>query len=47
MQAVEFDTKFDNDENIIEHLDLSQARRPGCQKTAINYSNDTINHGNS
>jgi hypothetical protein len=47
MKAAEFDTKFDNNENIIEHLDLSQAHRPGCPQTATNSLNDTINYSNS
>jgi hypothetical protein len=47
MQAAEFDTKLDNDENIIEHLDLSQSHRPGCPQRATNFLNDTINYSNS
>jgi hypothetical protein len=36
MKAEEFDTKFDNDENITEFLDLSQARRPGYEQKRVN-----------
>ena len=36
MQASEFDRKFDEKENIIEELDLSQARRPGLEQKRVN-----------
>ncbi|MFM5891550.1 MAG: hypothetical protein ACKPFD_00375 [Dolichospermum sp.] len=32
MKAKNFDTKFDNDEDITEFLDLSQARHPGYEQ---------------
>jgi hypothetical protein len=36
MQAAEFDTKFDNDEDITEFLDLSQLHRPGYEQKRVN-----------
>ena len=36
MKAFEFDRKFDENENIIEELDLSQARRPGLEQKRVN-----------
>lgn len=36
MQAEEFDTKFDNDEDITEFLDLYQARRPSYEAKRVN-----------
>jgi len=36
MKASEFDSKFDEKENIIEELDLSQARRPGLEQKRVN-----------
>jgi len=36
MIASEFDRKFDEKENIIEELDLSQARRPGLEQKRVN-----------
>jgi hypothetical protein len=36
MKASEFDRKFDEKENIIEELDLSQARRPGLEQKRVN-----------
>ena len=36
MKASEFDSKFDEKENIIEKLDLSQARRPGLKQKRVN-----------
>jgi len=36
MKAEEFDTKFDNSEDITEFLDLSQARRPGYEQKRVN-----------
>ena len=35
-KASNFDKKFDDGENIIEHLDLSQARRPAEEQKRIN-----------
>lgn len=36
MKASNFDKKFDNGENIIENLDISQARRPGQEQKRVN-----------
>jgi hypothetical protein len=36
MKASEFDKKFDNGENIIDELDVAQARRPGEEIKRIN-----------
>ncbi|EDX87261.1 hypothetical protein S7335_4968 [Synechococcus sp. PCC 7335] len=37
MKAADFDRKFDeNEEDIIEDLDLSRAKRPGQQQQRIN-----------
>lgn len=37
MKAEEFDQKFDhNDEDLIEHLDLSTARRPNQAQKRVN-----------
>ncbi|HEX9840460.1 MAG TPA: hypothetical protein VGA72_14010 [Anaerolineales bacterium] len=36
MKASEFDKKFDNGENIIDELDVAQARRPGEETKRIN-----------
>ena len=36
MKASEFDTKFDEGENITDELDLSRARRPGEETKRIN-----------
>jgi hypothetical protein len=36
MKASEFDKKFDDGENIIRELDLSQARRPGEEIKRVN-----------
>jgi hypothetical protein len=36
MKASEFDQKFDNNEDITEFLDLSQARRPGHEQRRVN-----------
>ncbi|MFM7370291.1 MAG: type II toxin-antitoxin system BrnA family antitoxin, partial [Sphaerospermopsis kisseleviana] len=33
---LEFDTKFDNDEDITEFLDLYQARRPSYEQKRVN-----------
>ncbi|MFZ5818258.1 MAG: type II toxin-antitoxin system BrnA family antitoxin [Chloroflexota bacterium] len=35
-KASDFDKSFDNGENIIEHLDLAQARRPAEEQKRIN-----------
>ncbi|MBE9230134.1 CopG family transcriptional regulator [Cuspidothrix issatschenkoi LEGE 03284] len=35
MKAEKFDIKFDNDENITEFLDLSQARCPGYEQKRV------------
>ena len=35
-KASSFDKKFDNDENVIEQLDLSKARRPAEEQKRIN-----------
>ena len=34
-KATNFDKKFDDGENIIEHLDLSKARRPAEEQKRI------------
>ena len=34
--AEEFDRKFDDGESIIEHLDLSTARRPNLETKRVN-----------
>jgi hypothetical protein len=36
MKAKEFDKKFESDENIVELLDLSQARRPEHAQKRVN-----------
>lgn len=36
MKANEFDEKFDNNEDITEFLELSQARRPGHEQRRVN-----------
>lgn len=36
MKAQDFDQKFENNENIIEHLDLSKAQRPGLKQKRVN-----------
>lgn len=36
MKAAEFDKKFDDGENILTDLDLTQARRPGEETKRIN-----------
>ena len=35
-KASDFDKKFDDGESIIEHLDLSKARRPAEEQKRIN-----------
>lgn len=36
MKADEFDTKFDEGEDITSYLDLTQARRPGHEQKRVN-----------
>ena len=36
MKANEFDRRFDNDEDIIETLDVSDARRPNQETKRVN-----------
>ena len=37
MKASEFDTKFDEgEENVLEDIDLTQARRPGLESKRVN-----------
>ena len=36
MKATEFDAKFDNEEDITEFLDFSQAKRPGHEQRRVN-----------
>ena len=36
MKAKEFERKFDNGEDIMEHLDLTKARRPGQEQRRVN-----------
>jgi hypothetical protein len=36
MKANEFDRRFDNDEDIIEALDVSEARRPNQETKRVN-----------
>jgi len=36
MKAQDFDQKFENNKNIIEHLDLSKAQRPGLKQKRVN-----------
>jgi hypothetical protein len=36
MKASELDKKFDDDENILEYLDVSAARRPGLEQKRVN-----------
>ena len=36
MKAREFDKKFDDGKDVSEHLDLSQAKRPGRASKRIN-----------
>ncbi len=35
-KATDFDKKFDDGESVIEHLDLSQTRRPAEEQKRIN-----------
>jgi len=36
MKAKDFDRKFDNGEDITDHLDLASARRPGREQRRVN-----------
>ena len=36
MKAKEFDSKFDNGEDITKYLDYSKARRPGREQKRVN-----------
>jgi len=36
MKAKEFDKKFDNGENILKHLDLTETKRPGRDQKRVN-----------
>ncbi len=36
MKANDFDKKFDRRENIVDHLDLSKARRPEQEQKRVN-----------
>lgn len=36
MKAKEFDTKFDNGEEITKYLDYSKSRRPGREQKRVN-----------
>ena len=36
MKAEELDKKFDDEENIINHLDLTKARRPNQEQKRVN-----------
>ena len=36
MKAKEFDKKFDDGENILKHLDLTKAKRPGRDQKRVN-----------
>ncbi|KAM3094022.1 type II toxin-antitoxin system BrnA family antitoxin [Phormidesmis sp. 146-35] len=36
MKATEFDAKFDQEKDITEFLDLSQAKRPGHEQKRVN-----------
>lgn len=36
MKAHEFDEKFDNDENIVSHLEVSEAIRPARNPKRVN-----------
>jgi len=36
MKAREFDAKFDNDDDILDDLDLSQAKRPMQKQKRVN-----------
>ena len=36
MKAKDFDEKFDSGEDVVDHLDLSSARRPNQQQRRVN-----------
>jgi hypothetical protein len=36
MKATEFDKKFDDGEDMIDHVDWSQARRPNIESKRVN-----------
>ena len=36
MKASELDQKFDDNQNILENLDFSQARRPALEQKRVN-----------
>jgi len=36
MKSEEFDKKFDDGEDVSEHLDFSKARRPGREQKRVN-----------
>jgi hypothetical protein len=36
MKASEFEKKFDNNENILEHIDVTQARKPALDSKRVN-----------
>ena len=36
MKAKSFDTKFDNGEDVLQHLDLGKATRPGQTQKRVN-----------
>ena len=36
MKAHEFDKKFDENKNIIEHIDISKAKRPKREQKRVN-----------
>lgn len=36
MKAKDFDAKFDRGENVLRHLDLARANRPGGEQRRVN-----------
>lgn len=36
MKAKEFDKRFDDGENVLQHLDLTKAARPGREQKRVN-----------
>lgn len=36
MKAIDFDARFDEGESVLEHLELSTARRPGLDQKRVN-----------
>jgi len=36
MKAKEFDKKFDDGQDVLEHLDLTKAKRPGRDQKRVN-----------